>query len=558
MRELAEVSRNASVVFEIVSEYTCCGKLPERFAASEYGGSEAVAVEDVKPETVQVTSLQGRHRLDLHSPALIHALRKVVRYWPHLDLSQDVTKIYEPFSVLIHHWKELENYRLSCASLDSDESGKVCMKQADAYEHLVLLKDHLEETTMPGVLEERKLHEQGYATFHFLWLLYKPGSSVIVNVKDHASQLLAPHYRGFVVERLRRNYPTPSRPLAKNEWEVRLWSLAFDGSRIGREAYTHHIGAFEGEIEVTGLDIVPADWPGHSFGGAPMAQVVRDNGHKASELLAPTCLQHTGKSMTFPFDDVDGLVVIDTKTFFTDHPEERPEFSPSPPQGRNIGVTDCHCSICKERNAKAQVELKISPIQEPDFATYYDISMENLKLTDHQKFLFPPQVFAFHFRSRDWRLVDVSNLKPAQFHPAILDTLVMKTERINMIKALSKKYMRSADDKASTSRDFWSADFIEGKGKSQIILLHGKPGVGKTYTAECIAEHTKRPLMTLTCADIGTDPEDVEENLTHHFTAAKRWGALVLIDEADVYMEVGLSVWDLSICCHSSHKSQPD
>lgn len=31
--------------------------------------------------------------------------------------------------------------------------------------------------------------------------------------------------------------------------------------------------------------------------------------------------------------------------------------------------------------------------------------------------------------------------------------------------------------------DQWSADFVEGKGEGMIMLLHGKPGVGKTYTA---------------------------------------------------------------------------
>lgn len=29
----------------------------------------------------------------------------------------------------------------------------------------------------------------------------------------------------------------------------------------------------------------------------------------------------------------------------------------------------------------------------------------------------------------------------------------------------------------------WSADFVQGKGEGLTILLHGKPGVGKTYTA---------------------------------------------------------------------------
>lgn len=55
--------------------------------------------------------------------------------------------------------------------------------------------------------------------------------------------------------------------------------------------------------------------------------------------------------------------------------------------------------------------------------------------------------------------------------------------------------------------------------------------------AECIAAFTKRPLMILTSSDIGTDPATVEKELTKHFKTAKGWDAVLLIDEADVFME---------------------
>lgn len=86
-----------------------------------------------------------------------------------------------------------------------------------------------------------------------------------------------------------------------------------------------------------------------------------------------------------------------------------------------------------------------------------------------------------------------------------------------------------------------------------IFLLHGRPGVGKTYTAgeltfeksatrvltilECVAEEMKRPLLSLTCADIGTDPAKVDQKLEFWFKLAKNWGAILVLDEADVYME---------------------
>jgi hypothetical protein len=42
--------------------------------------------------------------------------------------------------------------------------------------------------------------------------------------------------------------------------------------------------------------------------------------------------------------------------------------------------------------------------------------------------------------------------------------------------------------------------------------------------------------MILTTTDIGTIPEDVEENLTRNFKIAKNWNAVLLIDEADVFV----------------------
>jgi ATP-dependent Lon protease len=37
-------------------------------------------------------------------------------------------------------------------------------------------------------------------------------------------------------------------------------------------------------------------------------------------------------------------------------------------------------------------------------------------------------------------------------------------------------------------------DVMEGKGEGAIFLLHGPPGVGKTLTAEAIAELLHKPL----------------------------------------------------------------
>jgi SpoVK/Ycf46/Vps4 family AAA+-type ATPase len=79
-------------------------------------------------------------------------------------------------------------------------------------------------------------------------------------------------------------------------------------------------------------------------------------------------------------------------------------------------------------------------------------------------------------------------------------------------------------------------DLVSGKGNGLIILLHGPPGAGKTSTAETIATYTKRPLYSITCGDIGTRPDEIETRLQEHFRLANKWGCVLLLDEADVFM----------------------
>ncbi len=80
-------------------------------------------------------------------------------------------------------------------------------------------------------------------------------------------------------------------------------------------------------------------------------------------------------------------------------------------------------------------------------------------------------------------------------------------------------------------------DIIQGKSGGSIFLLHGPPGIGKTLTAEAIAEVLHRPLYYVTMGELGTDPETMEKRLGEILTLCASWDALVLIDEADVFLE---------------------
>ncbi len=69
-----------------------------------------------------------------------------------------------------------------------------------------------------------------------------------------------------------------------------------------------------------------------------------------------------------------------------------------------------------------------------------------------------------------------------------------------------------------------------------IIVLHGSPGVGKTLTAEVVAEYTKKPLYPINIGEL-TSEQNIVSKLQWHFTIASRWDAVLLLDEADVLLE---------------------
>lgn len=60
-------------------------------------------------------------------------------------------------------------------------------------------------------------------------------------------------------------------------------------------------------------------------------------------------------------------------------------------------------------------------------------------------------------------------------------------------------------------------DIIQEKGRGVIMLLSGPPGVGKTLTADSVAEVMKVLLYVLSAGDLGTSASGVEGSLKTSF-----------------------------------------
>ncbi|KAK8211519.1 hypothetical protein M8818_003172 [Zalaria obscura] len=208
------------------------------------------------------------------------------------------------------------------------------------------------------------------------------------------------------------------------------------------------------------------------------------------------------------------------------------------------------CRSCRESRVEAKRVAVASQSEEATFSGYYRINADTERLTDHQYMLFTNRVPAFYFQDREWVIVNIAQLidytpsdegfrrlvRP-EGHSEIIEALI-KTRKVAGVRKIEERYdkISSAQTHGEAATPF-NADLVAGKGNGLIILLHGAPGVGKTSTAECVAEMTNLPLYPITCGDIGIEAKEVEDNLRKHFELAQLWNAVVLLDEADVFLQ---------------------
>ncbi|KAF8603610.1 P-loop containing nucleoside triphosphate hydrolase protein [Ceratobasidium sp. AG-I] len=143
--------------------------------------------------------------------------------------------------------------------------------------------------------------------------------------------------------------------------------------------------------------------------------------------------------------------------------------------------------------------------------------------------LTPPAHFGWSFTAKAWGLIMVENMSEIAFDELAFDQLVLRKEYKKMIKALVETHSGHGNGLAK--------DLVAGKGGGMVMVLHGKPGTGKTLTAEAISEHLKCPLYIVSSGELGIQAAQLERQLNDILEMTSAWKAVVLIDEADVFLE---------------------
>lgn len=173
--------------------------------------------------------------------------------------------------------------------------------------------------------------------------------------------------------------------------------------------------------------------------------------------------------------------------------------------------------------------------------------VQKRQFTEEEVLIASPVVLGFAFSEKLWLELTVSGINNIDWNEGAYDSLVLPDNQKAIVKALVQSHTfegsRNIDDVIqgkSNSTQLLSQnlgiDILLGKGRGLVAVLHGPPGTGKTLTAEGIAELLKRPLYMVSVGELGTNAHQLETELNKILDVAHSWGAVLLLDEADVFL----------------------
>jgi AAA+ superfamily predicted ATPase len=140
-------------------------------------------------------------------------------------------------------------------------------------------------------------------------------------------------------------------------------------------------------------------------------------------------------------------------------------------------------------------------------------------------------VYGYSLIDKEWLQFYLRSVSEIEWDSHAFESLVLPREQQDLkdlLLAVARAQSQQVDN---------FDDVVRGKGRGIILQLSGPPGVGKTLTAESVAEVMKVPLYAMSAGDLGTHADAVEHSLKNILRMVPKWGAVLLLDEADVFME---------------------
>jgi hypothetical protein len=224
----------------------------------------------------------------IYSQQIIDCLKEVVTYYPSVRLTGDAIALQEPYCIIFHHMKEIQARQRSAINAEAGKASLGAPYDEETRRHLGVLQDALPAHIKTAVDQETARYStpNPTATFKMLWLLFKPGTSVYTQMDGglQACVVKSVSFNNYSVSKLSASYT------------LQMWYMNFDGQRLGRCECDRIIAPFEGEREITSLNVFPCEYLDSKDGGLTRKQLEK-RGEKFYRYLRCAQVHYSGKSL---------------------------------------------------------------------------------------------------------------------------------------------------------------------------------------------------------------------------------------------------------------------
>ncbi|KAH8896287.1 P-loop containing nucleoside triphosphate hydrolase protein [Thozetella sp. PMI_491] len=449
-----------------------------------------------------------------------------------------------PFQPYVHRW---EAFLAACQQKDM---------QSKTAQELQLLRGELEPRIEGHLSALDRVKKTGAISFENLWLILNPGSLMISNEVGPTR-----------VSKLTQAIFVPATKVEPARYELNLAHVEWNGKYCGISVTCSRIVDYNDAISVIKLPVYPVEFAEH---WKETEQRLIARGRKYELLRGYHIKACEGKKYTLELDPmrgclkevehpVSGRVIVDAHAYYKVQSKVAPAlislkisrqglsgiYQPKPgkkstkkapnpyprPGHWRSGPLDDDDDSASFSDTTSSVDAKTedrdsahTDSSDRDGERKEDLS----SLTDLECVIASPRVKGFDLSNKEWCEFNVEEIKDVVWDPSPYDNLVLPEGERDLVFAFANR--------PGLSKQGFD-DFVAHKGEGIIILLCGPPGVGKTLTAEAVAESSRRPLYIVSASDLGTEAGRVEKGLLNALECCQLWEAVLLIDEADVFLE---------------------
>ena len=404
------------------------------------------------------------------------------------------------------------------------------------------------------------LLEANTITFDLLWALFKPNTIAYTPTYGNADEP-----RAFKIE-----YAVKESSFMKGQWySVEGRYLEYDGKDFGFGSMSAEVDSFKGARKITSLSCYPLKY--HRDADALRTKLI-ERGKRFVALRGMNYRFHKGmafykKKRSFVVKvNINGRVMVDPAIHRRINPNylistvrpKDPDLLDADDLGLSGGDDDDSEGCCcgggsdsdEEHSGSSDTPRTVYKVVEDEDGMPHVVEVEvdengnevqkekidridegskEREFTEEELLVASPVVLGFAFSEKLWLEFTISGISDIEWNQDAFGSLVLPNNQKSIVKALVESHTFHAAENID--------DVIQGKGKGLVAVLHGPPGTGKTLTAEGIAELLRRPLYMVSAGELGTDSRTLEAELNKILDIAHSWGAVLLLDEADVFLE---------------------